>query len=306
MTGRVLLTGGSGLIGRQVVPHLIEAGFEIVALGHREPVAGAHESLSVDLLDAGTWAGAVADAGASHLLHLAWHGTGKDLWGAPQNIDWTAATLRLVREFASAGGQRVVCAGSCAEYDWSHEVLSEATPLRPFSLYGKANAAAGDLLVAAATHIGLSLAWARVFFSYGPGEPRGRLLGDLISGLAAGKPVDCTDGHQERDFLHASDVAGALVAILTSDLNGPVNVASGVAVPVRRLIETTADIFDRRDLVRLGARPRPPSDPARIVGDVRRLATTGFTPRYSLEAGLRQCVEAWHASQKAPDAEMLR
>ena len=297
MNGRtVLLTGATGLIGRQVVAPLQAAGFRVLAASRRgHGVAGA-EGVALDCLDAVSVARVLAQAGATHLIHLAWADGTSDRWTSPANLDWAAASLRLIRAFAAAGGQRAVMAGSCAEYDWSLAgagPLTEATPLRPATLYGAAKAATGMAALAGAKAMGLSLAWARPFFCYGPGEPSGRLFGDLIRGLGAGKTVDCTDGLQRRDFLATEDLGRALAALLASTVEGAVNVASGQATPVREVIAALAAAMGREGLVRLGARPRPAGDPDVIVADVTRLrAEVGFRPLHDLRSGVAATLAA--------------
>ncbi|MBS0564834.1 MAG: NAD(P)-dependent oxidoreductase [Proteobacteria bacterium] len=288
MSARLLLTGATGLIGTHAAEALALAGYDVVTVGRSAP-AGPHPHLRADLLDAAERRAAVRAAGATHLLHLAWQGEG-DRWNGAANLDWAAATIALVREFAEAGGSRAVCVGSCAEYDWAEPLLSETSPLRPRTLYGQAKAATGTLLTGAAPVLGLSLAWARIFFCYGPGEPRGRLLGDLVHGLRQGERVACTDGRQERDFLHTADVGRALAAVLRSALQGAVNIGGGRATPVRQLIETAAGLIGRPDLIDLGARPRPPGDPDRLVADTARLSATGFAPRFDLRSGLADAI----------------
>ena len=288
MAGRVLLTGATGLIGRASVAPLVARGFEVLALSRSGRGVGDVPGIACDLLDAQDRRRAVGRAAASHLLHLAWT-DGPDRWTSAANLDWAAATLALARDFATAGGDRAVMAGSCAEYDWSGPVLSEDTDLAPATLYGAAKARTGQLLVAAAPATGLSLAWARPFFVYGPGEPPGRLLGDLVRGLAAGRPVEVTDGLQVRDYLFAADLGEALAALLASPLEGPVNVASGEGTQVRDLIAEVAGQMQRRELIRWGARPRPAGDPPRIVADTGRLRqATGFRPRFSLADGVAE------------------
>ncbi|MCA8880921.1 MAG: NAD(P)-dependent oxidoreductase [Rhodobacteraceae bacterium] len=290
---RVLLTGSSGLIGRATARALLDAGHEVVALTRSGTAEAGLRALACDLLDPEATARAVDAARADHLVHLAWHADARDRWVSPANLDWMTATIHLVRRFAEAGGTRAVCAGSCAEYDWTFADLSERTPLNPATLYGAAKAGTGLALSAAAPRLGLSLAWARIFFVYGAGEPRGRLLGDLIAGLRAGEPVECTDGLQERDFLHADDLGRLLAALLASELAGPVNVASGQAIPVRVLIAEIARQLGRPDLVRLGARPRPAADPPRLAADVSRLAgALGSIQTCDLSTGVAAILEA--------------
>jgi len=235
----------------------------------------------------------VERAGATHLIHLAWHDAPVARMTAPENLDWAVASLRLLRAFAARGGKRAVMVGSCAEYDWSGAGrLSENTLLKPATPYGAAKAGTGIAALGLAGSLGLSLVWARPFFIYGPGEPKGRLFGDILKGLAAGETVDCTDGLQRRDFLHAADVAGALVHLLASGLEGPVNIGSGQAVEVREMIGTLARALGREHLIRLGARPRPLDDPPLIEADVTRLASTGFRPVHDIESGIRAVLTA--------------
>ncbi len=290
---RVLLTGATGLIGRAAVSALAETEAEVIALSRHGQVETAHHTLPCDLLSPEQTSAVVREARASHLLHLAWHDGPKDRWVSPANLDWMAATLHLIREFSDAGGERAVCAGSCAEYDWSIPELTETSPLRPRTLYGAAKAGTGMTLCAAQETLGLSLAWARIFFVFGPGEPPGRLLGDLITNLKAGRPADCTDGLQERDFLHVDDLARALSALLGSDVAGAVNIASGSAIAVRELIGEVAGQLGRPDLIRLGAITRHPDDPACLAADVTRLRQeVGFEPRYDLKSAVAAVLAA--------------
>ena len=292
MKKRVLITGGTGLIGRRTVLALKQAGYYVIALSRAAAQDGADLTIQCDLLDDRSTTHAIAQAEATHLVHLAWHDAPQGRWTAAENVDWAAASLHLVRQFAAYGGRHMVGAGSCAEYDWSYEVLTETTPLNPSTLYGKAKAATGTLLTQAATDLGLTVAWARIFFCYGPGEPRGRLLGDLIHGLRIGETVACTDGLQRRDFLHTDDIAAALVHLLSQGAEGPFNVASGSAIQVRELIETTAELAGRPDLIELGARARPADDPPILRANVERLAAIGFRPQIELEDGLADCLRA--------------
>lgn len=286
---RVLLTGATGLIGRETARALAADGHEVVALSRAGgPVDGAAERRAADLLDPSAARAAVA--GAEALVHLAWH-SGPGRMAAPENLAWAGATLRLVHDFADAGGRRVVGAGSCAEYDWSaRSHHAEDDRLGPRSLYGATKARTGQLLCEAAPHLGLSAAWARIFFSYGAGEPQGRLVGDLIAGLRAGREVPCTDGTQRRDFMSAADIGRALALLVASDVAGPVNVATGEAVAVARLVRHVANRIGRPELVRLGAIERPADDPACVEADVGRLAGLGFRPRLTFEAGLDDAI----------------
>lgn len=289
MTGpRVIVTGASGLIGRPLVAALAVRGYQVVGISRSgRAVPGAAGNIACDLLDAAQMDAAIAAAKASHLVHLAW-ADGKDRWSTPDNDRWADATAALITSFARSGGKRAVCAGSCAEYDWTGSVLSESTPLRPATRYGQAKVRAFHDTARVAAENGISLAWARPFFVYGPGEPEGRLIGDLVRGLRAGREVPCTDGLQRRDYLSVEDLARGLAMLLDSALTGPVNIASGEAIAVRDLIAEVASQIGRPDLVRMGARQRPADDPAELCADVALARRAlGFRPAMTLAEGVR-------------------
>ena len=331
---RVLVTGGAGFVGRHAVAALAARGFEVHGLGRTAP-DGAHAFHAADLLDPAQRRAAVQAASASHLLHLAWITTPGRYWQAPDNLDWTAASLDLVRMFREAGGTRAVVAGTCAEYDWTgierlpraeadapsprargagHDAgvaeapsppagretaaeslrsgrLTEAAPCHPATLYGAAKDGLRRVLQAYAAGVGLSLAWGRLFYLYGPGETPGRLVGDAARALLAGRQLATSEGRQRRDFLHVIDAGAAFAALIDSAVEGPVNIGSGEAVPVRDILETIGTLTGRSDLLDFGARPLSPSEPACIEADIRRLANeVGFRPRYGLAQGLAQIV----------------
>lgn len=252
----------------------------------------------LDLLaPARQWEEEVERIGAQTLIHIAWD-TRPGYWTSEENLAWVAASIALLRAFANGGGRRAVIAGTCAEYDWRHSRLIEGvTPLAPTTTYGMAKRDLHQRAAADADALGLSLAWGHIFFPYGPGERRGRLLSDVIDGLLAGQPVDVTHGHQIRDFIHVHDCAAAFAKLADSDLAGAINIASGKGYRVSDVVGLTAEMLGRPDLVRYGARASPPDDPPELVADVARLQQElGFIPRFELDGGLANTI-AWRRRQ---------
>ena len=231
----------------------------------------------------------------SHLLHLAWDVTPGRFWRAPENLDWVAASLRLYRAFVRCGGTRFVGAGTCAEYDWTWDMLDEAvTPLRPATLYGAAKDALHRILAAAAAQDRVSVAWGRLFFLYGPHEASNRLVPDVAQAMLRGVPALCGPGTAERDFMHVADAGAAFAATVDSGHEGPVNIATGASVPIRVIVETLGELMGRPDLVRLGARPAPNDEPPRLAASVTVLRESiGFEPRFALADGLADTLAWW-------------
>jgi nucleoside-diphosphate-sugar epimerase len=302
---RVLVTGGGGFIGRACLPLLVAAGHEVHASTSRadpEPVAGVRWHRA-DLLDGTAVDALCAMTRADDLLHLAWVTTPGSYTHTATNLDWVAASLRLFRRFVATGGRRIVGAGTCFEYGHRNAApLHEtASPLLPDTLYGTSKVALAAMIARYAQEAGVSCAWGRVFFLYGPHEHPNRLVSSVIRALLDGHEAPCTIGTQVRDFLHVHDVAAAFVALLGSPVTGPVNIASGEGVTVRDLVLGIGDALGRRELVALGARDLSPADPPYIVADVNRLSReVGFAPHFDLRSGLDDTIAWWRGQRAAP------
>jgi nucleoside-diphosphate-sugar epimerase len=293
----VLVTGATGFIGRPTLAPLLNSGYEVHAAAIDAPptASGDVHWHTTDLLDAASVERLIAKLKPSHLLHFAWYAVPGKYWTAPENVRWVQASLEILQAFARHGGQRVVMAGTCAEYDWNHGYCSETvTPLAPATLYGHCKHALQLVLGAFAEQARLSAAWGRVFFLYGPREYPSRLVPSVITSLLRGEPARCSHGNQIRDFLYVDDVAAAFVALLDSPVTGAVNIASGVPMALKDIIYAIADQLQRRDLVRLGAIAASPNEPELLAASVSRLRNeVGWQPQRDLLAGLNLTIDWW-------------
>jgi nucleoside-diphosphate-sugar epimerase len=292
---RVLLTGAGGFIGRHALVALAGAGHEVHALARRggEDLPGVswHEA---DLL---AGCGVVEEVAPELLVHLAWYAEHGRFWTSPENVRWVQASLELLRAFARAGGRRAVVAGSCAEYDWSQPsraLYREDAQLGPATLYGAAKHGLHVVGGAFAAQAGIELAWARLFFLYGPFEDPGRFVPSLVRALLRGRRAPMTEGSQRRDFLHAADAGAALAALAHSPVTGAVNVASGAGLSLRDLGGRIARMTGREDLLEVGALPPRAGEPDALIADVARLREeVGWTARIGLDEGLQGVIDWW-------------
>jgi len=303
---RILITGAGGFIGRWSVAPLLEKGFEVHAvlsgISHRHvPVELRGASVHfADLLHDEQVDALLHRITPTHLLHFAWIATPGVYWQSAENFRWLTASQYLLRRFRAAGGIRAVMAGSCAEYDWTESGLcvERSSPLKnpaaALTAYAATKIALQKAVAQFAGEEGLSSAWGRIFFQFGPYEHPDRLVSSVIRHLLLNQEALCTHGQQIRSFLHVSDVGRAFAALLDSDVQGPVNIGSDERIALADLIDRIATEIGRADLVRLGARSASTEEPPLLVPDVHRLRDeVRWQPQFSLSEAISDTIAWW-------------
>jgi nucleoside-diphosphate-sugar epimerase len=304
---RVLVTGAPGFIGSHVVRRLARDGDEVVAVclpgvdrSRLADVAAGVRLAELDLRDRDGVAALARDARVDACIHLAWTAEPGVYLHTPENTEHVAIGIGLANALADSGCRRFVGIGTNLEYDLEAGWLQEDSPLRPAHLYGACKLALSVALEEIARRKGLSVAWARTFYLYGPAEDPRRLVPAVITAVLRGEAAKTTPGEQVRDYLHVEDVASAYVAIARSALTGAVNVGSGVPIAVRDVVAKIGALAGRPDLLAIGALPYRGNDPMFVCADVRKLKSTGWAPAYDLDSGLHHTIEWWRARARVP------
>ena len=294
---KVLVTGASGFIGSHCCSQLSALGYEVHAVSSKFQTDSAMQWHKVDLLDSQQIRELINTIKPTHLLHLAWYAEPDKYWTSIKNYHWVKASLTLFEEFSKSGGKRIVVSGSCAEYDWGFSNYCEdSTPLNPNSLYGVCKHSLQSMLSSFASLTGLSFAWGRIFSIYGPREHPKRSFALVIQALLRGETVECNNGELTRDYLHVNDVASAFVALLNSDIQGPINIGSGSGVTLKTIVGKIEKSIGNYGCLRLNKQPNTINEPPIIIADTKRLNSIGWTPIYNIDTGLDDTIEWFKAN----------
>ena len=263
----ILLTGATGFVGRQVLAAL-RAHSAKICLVMRSGTGSDFDRHSLEKVittpdlfsESPDWWADIC-TGIDTIIHLAWYAEPGQYLQSPENLDCLIGTLNLAKGASYARVRRFIGVGTCAEYDLSNGLLSVETPLKPTTPYAASKAATWFALSQWLPTQDVAFVWCRLFYLYGEGEDKRRLVPYLRAKLQAGEIAELTSGKQVRDFLDVKEAGRRIVEVALSDIQGPINICSGIPITVREMAEKIADEYGRRELLSFGARPDNLFDP---------------------------------------------
>ncbi|MBJ6637561.1 NAD-dependent epimerase/dehydratase family protein [Streptomyces sp. DHE7-1] len=318
---KILVTGGAGTIGSNLVDLLAEGGArEIVVLdnfvrGRMANLAGALRSGVVEVVE-GDIRDAAAVRKATDGADLVFHLAAIRITQCAEeprlaNEVMVDGTFNVLEAAVEAGVGKVVASSSASVYGMAEEfpTTERHHAYNNDTFYGAAKAFNEGMLRSFHAMYGLDYVALRYFNVYGPRMDIHGLYTEVLirwmERIESGEPpLILGDGSQTMDFVDVRDIARANVLAAESDLTDEVfNVASGTETSLKELAQGLLDAMGAEGL-------EPEHGPARAVnGVVRRLADTtraaerlGFTARIDLRTGLRDLVDWWRAERAAGEA----
>jgi nucleoside-diphosphate-sugar epimerase len=304
---RVLVVGAAGFIGRWVARKLSEVGADLCLAVRNEayavPVFSDYrirgEIAAVDVERSQDVTELMARVKPCITFNLAGYGVYQAesdehrLHRVNTELPETLVRSAVAEENASWMGHHVVHAGSAAEYGLAAGTITELTPKRPTTSYGKSKLEGTLRLSRVRQELGSArVLVARLFTVYGPGEHRGRLLPSLLDAANTGASLALTAGLQQRDFTYVEDVADGMLrlGLAAPASSDAVNLATGIMTSVHQFADVAAEVLSiQPEQLVYGALPTRGDEMRATAVDISLLRhITGWTPTTDITNGIQR------------------
>lgn len=295
---KVLITGGAGFIGSNIVKRLLQLDHMPVVLdnlssGYRQNLVPGVPFIDGDVRDGKTVAVAARDCRT--ILHLAASVGNKrsidnPLTDSAINVLGTLNVLEIARR---EGIGRVVFSSSAGIFGELKTLpIAEDHPQDPDSPYGTSKLAAEKMCLVYNKLYGMHNICLRYFNVFGPCQrydAYGNVIPIFANRVLCHEPLTIYgDGEQTRDFVNVHDVANANIqAAISPQAKGVFNIGSGTRITINELARLIQEISGVRTGV-VHASPRP-GDVRHSLADIRAANVAfGFLPQVAFEDGLAE------------------
>jgi dTDP-glucose 4,6-dehydratase len=302
---RIVVTGGAGFLGSHLCTALLDRGDEVVAVDNLS--TGRLENIEHLFGETGftfvrhdvsqyLWVPGDVDA----VLHFASPASPRDYLELPiQTLKVGSLGTHNGLGLAKDKGARFLLASTSEVYGdpqvhpqpedyWGH-----VNPVGPRGVYDEAKRFAEAMAMAYCRTHGMAVRIVRIFNTYGPRlrAKDGRVVSNFIDQALRGQPLTIYgDGSQTRSFCYVDDEIRGFLALLDSDLEGPVNIGNPHEFTVRELADVVLDVTGSDS--EIVHEDLPVDDPGKRRPDITRARTElGWEPRVELREGIERTVD---------------
>jgi nucleoside-diphosphate-sugar epimerase len=272
----VLLTGGTGFLGKQILKELMKRHISVRLVRRnneliKTPFIDGLESevLSEDIFseNAEWWENACK--GVDIVIHAAWYAVPGQYQDSLINFNCLVGTLNLTKGAIKSQVKKIVGIGTCFEYDLTGGYVTESTQLNPTNIYSTVKVATYLALKDMLLEAKINFSWCRMFYMYGEGEDDRRLVPYIKKMLTNGKKAKISQGSLIRDYMKVSEAAYEVVDNALGSSVGVKNICSGIPISIKELAIKIAKEHDAEDMLEFKEGDAELGVPKIIVGNIK-------------------------------------
>jgi nucleoside-diphosphate-sugar epimerase len=267
---KVIVTGGTGFIGRHLVPKLLELNYEVIIFGRDLnaakllPWIDDVEFVQYDLDDQVIPDIPMQDLG---LIHLAWPGLPNYKKDFHENKN-LPNSFRFIKQCLAVGLKQVLVSGTCFEYGMKEGKSLSSDATNPANPYARAKDQLRLSLLNLQEKYDFSLQWARLFYMHGPGQNSNPIIAQLDQAAKNNeKFFNMSGGAQLRDYLPVSQAVDQLLNLYMRYPDGTYNICSGKPISIEELVRNRIQEQKFKIELNLGFYPYSDLEPMSFWGE---------------------------------------
>lgn len=238
---KILITGSSGFVGKELVNKLIKRkNLVLYLIINKKKLRFRSKNIkyiNCSLKNKNILKKKLAPININYVIHCAWVGVDSN----NRNSDKQKQNLTIINNiFKAVEKKNLNCfigIGSQAEYGPKNKVIKEGSKLEPITVYGKTKAIVYKILKKICETKKIRFVWLRIFSGYGPGSTMEWIIPYTIKSLISNKKVIFTSGEQTYNFIFISDIVSAIVkSIFNKDAKGAYNLAYKKSFKIKYVI----------------------------------------------------------------------
>lgn len=242
---KVLVAGGGGFLGTEIITNLIKSDFEVKSLGRNLSSTTYCEQIIADIQNPDSYRNLLSNWRPEVVIQTAWVTNQKTYRTSPLNPMYMDATLKFAELSYLSGTRHFLALGSSAEYGNPTEPCNAlSSPAAPVDKYGTYKLQTLEKLKRVAEKFSSRLSWARIFQPYGQNQDPARLLPFAARELLAGKDVMVANPNMILDWISSRDVASALTYAINNQIEQIFDVGTSKPNSVIQALRTLATLLN--------------------------------------------------------------
>lgn len=283
MAKKILITGATGFIGRNIIKYIIKKKLHLIYEIHIFIRKEEHKLLPIFkeynffFYVTDIYSRKVNDGlfyklnNIDFLIHLA--------WGGLPNYNSSSHTYEFMKQkkffnkILSHKIKNIIVTGTCFEYGkLNGELKEDATP-KEITKYGKAKYKLLNFLIQKTKNTNIKFNWLRVFYIYGKDQNKSSLYPQLLQSIKKNKKkFNLSPGDQKRDFIHISSFLKVIDIIINKNKNLKViNICSGKPISVKKFTLNIIKRHKSKIILNTGYYDYPTYEPMHFWGNNRKL-----------------------------------
>lgn len=286
---KVLVVGGSGFLGKEIILKLLEDGYEVKSISRNAWINNFCEHLYADISKPDSYFKILKNWSPEVIIQTAWVTDQETYRTSPKNDAYAKSVLAFAEDAFISGVERFINLGSSAEYGEQENLCNaQETLCVPSDIYGLSKSSTLVGLKEIAKKYSAKFSWPRIFQPYGPNQDPKRIIPHSTARLLQGQKVLISNPNTVLDWISSRDVASAISFSIWSDIQNEFDIGTAVPISIYDTLQILTNLLDTdSDLLTVSSTNDSDKNSKRlVVSESSSIFARGWKPADSIISGL--------------------